>query len=60
MSVASSRFSASVSRSPNASSTFRRMEPDPLRRMWLNASDSPWMSEQKNSVPFGRFRMALS
>ena len=35
------------------------MEPDPLRRMWLNASDSPWMSEQKNSVPFGRFRMAL-
>ncbi len=41
MSVHSSRFSVAESESPNASSTFRRIDPDPLRKMWLNASDSP-------------------
>ena len=59
MSVASERFSASLSVSPNTSSILRRMEPEPLRRMCENASYSPWMSEAKNSVPFGRFNMAL-
>ena len=59
MSVASERFSSALSVSPNTSSILRRMEPEPLRRIWENASYSPWMSEAKNSVPLGRFRMAL-
>ena len=59
MSVASERFSALARRlSPNTSSILRRMEPEPLRRMCENASYSPWMSEAKNSVPFGRFNGA--
>ena len=35
------------------------MEPDPLRKIWEKASYSPWMSDAKNSVPFGKFKMAL-
>ena len=59
MSVASERFSAGVSSSPNTSSIFKRTLPDPLRRMCENASYSPWISDAKNSVPFGRFKTAL-
>ena len=59
MSVASERFSSGASPSPNTSSILSRMDPEALRRMCENASYSPWMSEAKNSVPFGRFRMAL-
>ena len=59
MSVASERFSSSLRESPNSASILSRMEPEPLRRICENASYSPWMSEAKNSVPFGRFKMAL-
>ena len=57
--MARSRFSCAVSTSPKASSILRRTEPEPLRSRWENASCSPWMSEAKISVPFGRLSTAL-
>ena len=41
MSVASERFSAALSVSPNTSSILSLMEPEPLRRICENASYSP-------------------
>ena len=56
--MASSFFSTSSNVSPNISSIFCLMLPEPFLSTCVKASYSPCISERKCSVPFGRLSIA--